>query len=265
MWFIVGVKGGRTQLNIIKIDNVSKYYGSLKVLENLNIEIESKQIICIVGPSGCGKSTILNLLSDTFEPDSGEIKKIKDMKISYVFQKSRLLPWRTLEQNMRFVLECKYEKSTIDERINYWFEQVELKGCESLYPNQLSGGMEQRVALARAFSVHSDLLLMDEPFKGLDEPLKFRMLALAAKLWEKQQNTIIFVTHSIREALLFGQKVVVLKDKPTKVIEEIIINAPHKERRIDCRRMVRLEQYIYSIMDKSNSTSYPMNWRLTEK
>ncbi|MDW5298617.1 MAG: ATP-binding cassette domain-containing protein, partial [Sedimentibacter sp.] len=188
-------------MSSIQFHNINKSFGDVKVLENIKFEIEEKKIICLVGPSGCGKSTILNLLSGRYTADSGEILNVAEKNISYIFQKPRLIPWLTLEKNMDFVLG---DKSNRKEIINEWLTRVELDGYEKSYPSQLSGGMEQRAALARAFMVPSDLLLMDEPFKGLDEPLKLRMLELVYKLWENNPKNIVFVTHDIREALLLG-------------------------------------------------------------
>lgn len=241
-------------MDSIQVTDVNKSFGSLHVLDNLNMTIKPNQILCIVGPSGCGKSTLLNLLAETDQPDSGTITKTENTEVSYVFQNARLLPWKTLTQNMSFVLENKYESDDINKIISYWLKQVELQEYVHLFPRQLSGGMEQRVALARAFSVPANLLLMDEPFKGLDEPLKLRMLELVYNLWEKQPKSIVFVTHDIREALFLGHKVAVLTDKPAKIIEEVEIPVPHKDRHIGCHGIARLEGYIYSLIDEAGAT-----------
>ena len=234
-------------MNSIKFHKINKSFGDIKILDNIEFEIEDKKIICLVGPSGCGKSTILNLLSGRFPADSGEIKNSAGKKISFVFQKPRLIPWLTLEKNLEFVLGNRSNKREV---ISQWIINVELEGYEKAYPSQLSGGMEQRASLARAFIIPSDLLLMDEPFKGLDEPLKLRMLDLVYKLWKKNPNTIVFVTHDIREALLLGDKIIVFKEKPTQVLEEITIDIAHKERRIGCHKIAKSEEYIYSLMNQ---------------
>jgi len=236
-------------MNSIKIHKVNKSFGDIKVLDDIEFEIKDKEIICLVGPSGCGKSTILNLLSGRFRPDSGAILNLEEKKISFVFQKPRLIPWLTLEKNLEFVLDNQMNK---DEIISQWIMNVELEGYEKAYSSQLSGGMEQRASLARAFIVPSDLLLMDEPFKGLDEPLKIRMLDLVYKLWKKKPNTIVFVTHDIREALLLGHRIIVFKEKPTQVLEDITIDIAHKERHIGCHKIAKLEEYIYSLMSEKD-------------
>ncbi len=242
-------------MSIIKLKNVNKSFGFLQVLNDISFEIKQNQILCIVGPSGCGKSTILNLLSGIYVPDNGEISQLNNLGLSYVFQNPRLLPWRTIKENMKFVLEDKFEKDECLKRVDYWLKAVELSDYGNLYPKQLSGGMKQRAALARAFCVSGNLLLMDEPFKGLDEPLRLRMIKLVFELWKKEPKSIIFVTHDIREAILLGHSIVVLTEKPTKVIEQIDINLPHEDRNIGCRKISRIEEYIYNLLDKDISIS----------
>lgn len=230
----------------VQFREIEKWYGEMKVLNCINFEIKENQIICLVGPSGCGKSTILNLLSQSIVPDFGKIIDLKHKKISSIFQKPRLMPWLTVKENMEFVHEKTENKEAW---ISFWLSEVELIGFENYYPSQLSGGMEQRVSLARGFSVKSDLLLMDEPFKGLDEPLKWRMLDLVYRLWKKSHTGIVFVTHDIREALLLGNKIVILTEKPSNVAEEINISIPYEKRHIGCRQLIELEEYIYAKMD----------------
>lgn len=236
-------------MNEICLAKVTKSYGSTTILENLDLEIPKRQILCIVGPSGAGKTTILNLLSRACKPGQGEIENLEDREISYVFQKPRLLPWLTLEDNVRFVLQDRHTPKEASNRARHWLDQVELGEAKSLYPGQTSGGMEQRAALARAFAVSADLLLMDEPFKGLDEPLKIRMLSLVYELWSQRPHALVFVTHDIREALLLGHQVLVLKQKPARIIERRTIDIPHAERHIGCPRIAELEEHIYGIID----------------
>ena len=236
-------------MSVIKLKNINKTFGLTKVLNNLSFDINKNEILCIVGPSGCGKSTILNLLAKIYEPDNGEISDLKDIEVSYVFQNPRLLPWKTVKENMEFVLQDKFEKQQLHKRIEYWLKSVELLDYSNMYPNQLSGGMKQRVALARAFSFTGNLLLMDEPFKGLDEPLRLRMIKLLIKLWKKDSKTIIFVTHDIREAVLLGHKIIVLTEKPTEVMEQIDINMLHEDRTIGCHKISRIERNIYSLLE----------------
>lgn len=239
-------------MSIIKLNNVSKNFCDMQVLKDVSFDINKDEILCIVGPSGCGKSTILNLLSGIGIQDKGEINKYDNVNVSYVFQSPRLLPWRTIKENMEFILEDKFDKNEISRRIEYWLEAVELSNYNNLYPKQLSGGMKQRVALARAFSVSSNLLLMDEPFKGLDEPLKLRMIKLVFELWNREPKAIVFVTHDIKEALLLGHSIIVLTEKPTTVLEKIDINISHKDRTIGCHKITRIEEYIYNLLDKDN-------------
>lgn len=242
-------------MKAIELKKINMSYGDTCVLDNITFDIEEKHITCIVGPSGCGKSTILNILSGRFKPDGGNIINLEGKKISYVFQKPRLIPWLSIVKNMEFVLGKTKEDN---EKISYWLNLVELSGYEDAYPSKLSGGMEQRAALARAFMVQSELLLMDEPFKGLDEPLKLRMLNLVHRRWKESQKTIVFVTHDIREALLLGDKIIVLKEKPTKVLDEITIDIPHNERHIGCHRLGKIEESIYAMLEGDSMPSVKM-------
>ncbi|EOC99902.1 ABC transporter ATP-binding protein [Caldisalinibacter kiritimatiensis] len=239
-------------MKAIQLKNITKSYDDTKILENFNLQIPHNEITCIIGPSGSGKSTILNLLSELLIPDSGEILNLNDKIVSYVFQSPRLLPWKTVKDNMKFVLDNKIEKNKLDEYIDGWLDAVELLDYKEYYPNQMSGGMKQRLALARGFAVPGNLLLMDEPFKGLDAPLRFKMVELIKKLWEKQKKTIVFVTHDIQEALLLGHSIIALGKKPVKIIENLTIDIPLNERKIGCVRLAKLEGYLFDLVEEGS-------------
>ncbi|MDK2951795.1 MAG: NitT/TauT family transport system ATP-binding protein, partial [Kosmotogales bacterium] len=194
-----------------------------------NLEVAEKEIVCIIGPSGCGKSTILNIISGLIDPSRGKIIN-NSRNTSYVFQEDRLLPWRDVYQNIRVVNKRSSHAYCME-----LIKKVGLKGFEKFYPSELSGGMRQRCSIARAFNYGADLLLMDEPFKSLDYNLRISMIHYLLTLWNSTKKTIIFVTHEIDEALLLGDRVILLSDRPTKVDRETHLKKPKDERSLtDC-------------------------------
>ena len=235
--------------NDIEMLHIDKSYNGFNILEDFNLKIPRNKITCIVGPSGCGKSTILNILSGLTHQDKGEITYIEESLISYAFQEPRLLPWRNAKDNLRFILKNKMNEALIDSHVDYWLDSVELSDYKDYFPSQLSGGMMQRLALARAFAFPSNLLLMDEPFKGLDAPLRHKMIALTRKLWQQENKTIVFVTHDIQEALLLGHRVIALGGKPTTTLDELEIDIPVEDRKIGCVKLARQQGYLYDLIE----------------
>ena len=196
---------------MIKLENIKKCYKDIKVLEDISLEVKSGEIVCILGPSGCGKTTLLNIISGGLKADKGAVVN-KSSKTSYVFQEDRLLPWSNVFENISLVAKHKSK-----EKIYEIIEKVELNGYETSYPHELSGGMKQRCSIARAFNYDCDLLIMDEPLKSLDNNLRQKMLKNILNLWEDTKPSIIFVTHHVDEAILLGDKIIVLSQKPTKI------------------------------------------------
>lgn len=237
----------------IKLKDITKNYEDLRVISNFSMDIEEGKILCIVGPSGCGKSTLLNLVAGTLDIDGGEIDLNKNT-LGYVFQEDRLLPWRTVTENIAIVGEKikNREKKEIKDLI----DSVGLNGFENSYPDELSGGMKQRVSIARGFYYKADLLLMDEPFKSLDPDLRVKMIHYLLNLWEKTRNTIIFVTHSIDEALLLGHKIIVLSKCPASITETFTIEKQHGQRDIAHEDMMKMHTKIMSIITKVNKEDY---------
>lgn len=207
----------------VNLENIKKSFGDFNVFENLSLKIEDNKITCITGPSGCGKTTILNMISGLIKVDSGNISGVND-RISYIFQENRLLPWKTAKENILFVLKDIMSEKEREEVTEQYLKMVGLYEFKDYYPSQLSGGMIQRVVLARAFAYPADLLLMDEPFKGLDRDLKNSIMLAFLDLWEKNKKTVILVTHDKDEALFLGDEVYVLSSPPTKVLDHIILN-----------------------------------------
>lgn len=209
------------------LDKVHLQFDEIEVYHNFDLEIPKNKITCIVGPSGCGKTSILNLLAGFITTYTGKIH-IENERIGYIFQEDRLLPWETVFQNIAFVRE------KVDEvEIMKLLRILELEEFKDKKPASLSGGMRQRCAIARGFYYHSSLLLMDEPFKSLDYDLRLNLVKYLGTLWKEQENTIIFVTHDIDEALLLGHQVVVLSRRPTKILETITIKSDIAKRDIN--------------------------------
>ena len=231
-----------------QLSNIHKKFGDLYVLKGLSMSLEEHQLICILGPSGCGKTTLLNIISGVFPVDQGEISGFKDKTISYLFQETRLLRWKTVEENIDFVLKDRMSKSERAEAIARYVNMVGLKDFKNYYPDKLSGGMKQRVAIARAFAYPADILLMDEPFKGLDLQLKTALMQAFIDLWLMDKRSTIFVTHDIDEALLLGEKIYVLTARPGAV-KGIIRNAiPHHQRNLNNENLRRIEQEIHELL-----------------
>lgn len=208
----------------VKVRNLTKKFGDLLVLDNLNFEVDEGEFLCIVGPTGCGKTTFLNSLTRLYEPTAGDILvngipvDPKKQNISYIFQEYSSFPWQTVEQNIRFGLEIKkVPKEEADANVEEMLDIVGLTKFRNYYPSQLSISMLQRVAIARAFATKPELLLMDEPYGQLDIDLRFKLEDELIKLWKKIGTTVLFITHNIEEAVYLSQKIMVLTNKPTSV------------------------------------------------
>ncbi|MGE5453771.1 MAG: ABC transporter ATP-binding protein [Methylocystaceae bacterium] len=217
----------------LHINNISKRFGSLVVFDQLTLTAEANRLTCILGPSGCGKSTLLNIISGLIKPDAGDLEGFAGQPVSYIFQEPRLLPWKTVGGNLDFVLKDQLTSSERQEKIQRYLEMVELSAFADYYPYQLSGGMRQRVAIARAFAYPSSLLLMDEPFTGLDLSLKQTLITAFIRLWALDQRTVFFVTHDINEALLLGDDILILTNRPAQVKSRLSLSLPQTERELE--------------------------------
>lgn len=206
----------------VEVKDVSKRYGNLQVLRDFNIKFEEKTISALLGPSGCGKTTLLNIISGLEQYDSGNIKGIENKKFSYIFQEDRLVPWLSVEENIHFVLKRLYRNQEIINITDKYLKIVGLEEYKHYYPRELSGGMKQRVAIARAFAYPSDILLMDEPFKGLDMDLKTNLSEAFISLWKKDKKTVVFVTHDMNEAMVLADYVFILDGKPLAIKDKIV-------------------------------------------
>ncbi len=187
-----------------RLDNVSKSYGNLHVLKDLTLQFPVGKISCLMGPSGIGKTTILNIIAGCIRPDTGEIiNEFKD-RLSYLFQESLLLPWLTVLENICYLMGEDKSKSQKELDAMELLSLMALSGCQGYYPEELSGGMARRVALARALACPAPLLLMDEPFTGLDNELKTRIVNGVCSHIRLHQRTTVIVTHDMEVARNIG-------------------------------------------------------------
>ncbi len=234
----------------VVVKNLTKCFGDLKVLNDINFTVKKGEFLVIVGPTGCGKTTFLNLLSTLYEPTEGNIfidgepADPKKHNISFVFQEPSCLPWRTVKDNIAYGMEVKkFPKEKKEEQLKKVMDLVGLTQCQDLYPNQISSSMEQRVAIARAFAVNPDLLLMDEPYGQLDVKLRFYLEDELVRIWQEFKNTVIFITHNVEEAVYIAERVLVLTNKPTTIKEEILIDLPRPRDYLD-KKFVDLREHV---------------------
>lgn len=213
------------------------------VLKGLEFSVEPGEFVAIVGPSGAGKSTLLNIVAGLdrhyegeVESSGGEASGEEEVRVGYVFQAPRLMPWLSALDNVRLVLP---PDSTSTATAREVLHEVGLEGFEDAYPGQLSGGMQRRVALARAFGVNPALLLMDEPFGSLDEPLAWRLREHLQALWRRRRSMVLFVTHDLEEALSLADRVLFLSSRPARVVFEQAVELPRPRGR-DHRGVERL-------------------------
>jgi len=231
----------------IHIDNLSLTFqtgdGPVHALNNIDLNIGHGDFVSFIGPSGCGKTTLLRVIADLEQPTSGVIAVNGVMPnearlaraYGYVFQAAALYPWRTIARNIALPLEIMgLSKSEQNSRVSENLELVNLVGFEKKFPWQLSGGMQQRASIARALAVQPDLLLMDEPFGALDEIVRDHLNEQLLALWAKTHKSIVFVTHSIPEAVYLSSHIVVMSPRPGRIQDVIVSDLP-RERTLDIR------------------------------
>jgi len=211
----------------VEVD-ASHSYGNLVVHEELKFSVAPNEFLCICGPSGCGKSTLLDYLAGIIKPSRGSVlidgipSNPKRHSISFVFQEASTFPWLTVFDNVATGLRIKSaSREEIAKKVREIIDLVGLKGFEGYYPHQISGGMKQRVAIARAFVTDADLILMDEPFVSLDQPTRERMQREVLDIWRRRVRTVIFVTHNIEEAVFLGDRILILSEKPARIVADI--------------------------------------------
>ncbi len=239
----------------LELRGVTKVYksegGEIKALEGINLEVKPGEFLCIIGPSGCGKTTLLRLIAGLEHPTSGEIildgREVRGPSSDrgMVFQEFSLFPWRTVLRNVEFGLQMrgikKKERIAIAEK---YIGLVNLEGFEHHYPYELSGGMKQRVAIARALATEPSILLMDEPFGSVDAQTRNILQEELLRIWERTGKTIIFVTHSVDEAVYLADRVAVMSARPGRIVECMGINIERPRKRTSVEANVIREQLL---------------------
>ena len=248
------------------MSGLGKKYGDLQVFRDIHLSLADREIVSLVGPSGCGKTTLLRCIDGLISVNEGEIliegKQVNSpiQGVAMVFQHFGLFPWKTVHQNVAYGLRlAKVPTEEINEIVPEIITLVGLAGFENAYPAQLSGGMQQRCGLARALALKPRVLLMDEPFAAVDaqtrEILQFELL----RIWELRPMTMVFVTHSIEESVLMGDRVVVLKGRPSKVHEIIDVGLPRPRTRetVLNPRFAELREHVWStLMDEARKAEF---------
>lgn len=236
-------------LSGIKLEKISFSYTNQSIFRNFNIYFPASKVSVILGPSGCGKSTLLNIIHGILTPDIGVIKKENKNIISYLFQEPRLLPWKTVSQNIDLILLNHYERKKRQKITKHYLEIIGLSDFANYYPSELSGGMRQRAAMARAFAYPAEIILMDEPFQALDLGLKLNLTELFSSLWTQDNRTSVFVTHDITEAIILGDEIFVLSGKkPSTLVDHIINNIPRDERHPKDPEFLNIEARLHSLL-----------------
>jgi ABC-type nitrate/sulfonate/bicarbonate transport system ATPase subunit len=252
----------------IRIKGLAKRYGELEVFRDIDLEVGDREIVAIVGPSGCGKTTLLRCVDGLLPVDEGEIwldneRIVQPVAgVAMVFQHFGLFPWKTVFDNVAYGLRMAgVGKAEIGRKVPQFINLVGLTGFEKAYPYQMSGGMQQRCGLARALAVEPRVLLMDEPFAAVDaqtrEILQFELL----HIWEQRPTTMLFVTHSIEEAVLMGDRVVVLRGRPSRINETIAVDLPRPRSRETLRqpRFAELRERVWTtLMNEARKAEFQL-------
>jgi len=222
-------------MSVVNLEGVSRRFGQTVALQGIDLEIGEREFVSLIGPSGCGKSTLLRIVGDLIQPSEGNVvvngKPARQARVDrdygIVFQDPVLYDWRTVAKNVALPLEmARWPRQKRAERVREMLDLVELGGFADHRPWQLSGGMQQRVSIARALSFDPALLLMDEPFGALDEMTRERLNMELLQIWEASGSTIVFVTHSIAEAVFLSTRVVVMSPRPGRISDVISVDLP---------------------------------------
>jgi len=232
----------------LKIRNLTKKYNTDILFENLNLDIPKNKITCFLGPSGCGKSTLLNILAGLEDYSSGDISDFSNKTFSAIFQEPRLLPWKTVEDNLKFVLKSTEINQEKLKSVDKYLETVGLGNNKKYYPSELSGGMKQRVSIARAFIYPSDILIMDEPFNGLDIKIKNAIIKSFISLWTEDKRTVVYVTHDISEALKTSNRIFVFPKHASDDFHVFDIDTPVDKRSRTTEEIVALKDSLKEIL-----------------
>lgn len=239
----------------IRLESISHSYGDTEVLRDIDLEIPTGRIVCLVGPSGCGKSTLLRFIGGLERPTSGRVLQLGALPqdclnpLTYVFQDFALLPWRTVRGNISLVLEDHgIRGARAGEITNDVLARTKLSDFAEALPRQLSGGMKQRVAIARALAVNPAVMLMDEPLSALDSQTRELLMDDLIALWTRQPFTAVYVTHNLAEAVRLGHQIVVLSRRPGRIREAVEIDKPLAERGYADRDLETTQRYLWELM-----------------
>ena len=239
----------------LSLDGVSHAYGPTEVLRDISLDVPDGEIVCLIGPSGCGKSTLLRFLGGLERPSAGRVLQIGAPPadslnpLTYVFQDFALLPWRTVEGNVRLALEDKkIGRAETDRLVDDVLARTRLSDFRRALPKQISGGMKQRVAIARALAVKPAVMLLDEPLSALDAQTRELLLDDIVQLWTRTPFTGVYVTHNLSEAVRVGHRVVVLSRRPGQVREVVTIDRPLAERGLADPDLERIQARLWDLM-----------------
>ncbi len=234
----------------ISVNNLTKKFGDLLVLDKISFDINQGEFVCIVGPTGCGKTTFLNLLTRLIKPTEGKLlidgepADPKKHNISFAFQEPSAMPWLTVKENLEFGMKIKkLPVSERNARVDRLMKLLGLAQFENNYPYELSVSAEQSVIIGRAFSTYPDLLLMDEPYGQMDIKMRYYLEDQVLRLWKEFNSTIIFITHNVEEAVYLAERVLILSNKPAKIKEDMQIELP-RPRSIADPEFIKIRKHI---------------------
>jgi NitT/TauT family transport system ATP-binding protein len=242
----------------IRASEVSKTFGSaggVHALDAISFEVERGELVALLGPSGCGKSTLLRIVAGLISADPGGCVEVLGRRqtepsadVSVVFQTHNLLPWLTVEANIRLAAEIqKIEAAEIHRRVEAILPVLRLESFRKSYPHQLSGGMRQRAALGQALILRPQVLLLDEPFGALDALTRDQLNVELLRIWQEIRKTVLLVTHSIPEAVFLGDRVLVMSDRPGRIVEDIRIDLPRPRDPRITKALPAFGQYILDL------------------
>jgi len=247
---------------MLSVQNIDKSFDSLQVIQDLSFEVKDGEFVAIIGPSGSGKSTLFQLIGGVSSIDKGAIlldgSDIQQNRgtIGYMPQQPCLLPWRTILENVTIVEELQ-KKPNVN-LAKEWLAKVGLASFINAYPNELSGGMQQRVSFIRAIVSDKPILCLDEPFSALDEFTRLEMQAWLLSIWEKYRKSILFVTHSIEEALFLADRIIVLSKRPATIKQEIIVPfaRPRQEKIRHSETFTALKEQLFMFLKEEKDDAY---------
>ncbi len=236
MYFWLGYKrelaGGKMSEDLLKLQNIKKSFNNYLVLDDISINLKKAEIVSLLGPSGSGKTTLFRIAAGLVKPDTGQVILANKIRKSFVFQEPRLLPWKTVSENLRFVQDNYSCLDRAEELRNSLLKASGLYDFKESFPAELSGGMKQRLELIRALAIKPDLIFMDEPFKSVDTRTRINLMKLLSVIQAETKISILMITHNPEEAVLLADRIYVLSDKTGKIIKKFQINQPRSKRNI---------------------------------